>query len=206
MGINKGASRCMGIKTPSGVLIKPASNGFQSPKERHGDDEGPWQFVASVCFLQQSYQVVLGFERQSAGLGVKDSTCIRQQSLLPPRPPVFVSGHCLASRKRLFDFCCPPSFSLCNILVFPETLKLHPFAPQPTPTSKIQAIELNHGHMEINIASLSHRAAGIWGPPLLLPMPAGCWALAALHCANLGRRAAPLWYKAAGVRSNCSGQ
>ncbi len=45
MGINKGASRCKGNKTPSGVLIKRASNGFQSPKDDPGDGEGAWPFV-----------------------------------------------------------------------------------------------------------------------------------------------------------------
>ena len=96
MGINKGASRCKGNKTPSGVLIKPTSNGFQSPK----DDPGTARvFADSWASPSSSFSRVVkavpGFGRQSASLGVQDSICIRQQSLLSPPSPL---SACLSFR------------------------------------------------------------------------------------------------------------
>lgn len=96
MGINKGASRCKGNKTPSGVLIKPTSNGFQSPKD---DPETARVFADSWASPSASFSRVVkavpGFGRQSASLGVQDSICIRQQteqSLLLPSFPCLCCG------------------------------------------------------------------------------------------------------------------
>ena len=98
----------------------------------------------------------------------------RASSLLPPPcQPVFLSGHRPASRRSLFDFCRPPSFCFCNILVSLETPKARPSAPQPTPTNKTRASELNHVHMEIDTATLSHQTAGTVGATFLAAYAGG---------------------------------
>ena len=121
MGINKGASRCKGNKTPSGVLIKPTSNGFQSPK----DDPGTARVFADLraspsASFSRVVKAVPGLEDNQRVLESRTryASGSRASSLLPPPcRPVFVSGHRPASRSSLFDFYYPPSFCLCNILV-----------------------------------------------------------------------------------------